>query len=338
MGLALAIGASGGAIFFLLGLPLAWMLGAMIFTLIAVLLRAPLLPPERIREPTVTVIGVLLGSNFSPELLGDISGWLLSIFVLVIYMIVAAALVVPFYLKIGRMDPPTAFFAAMPGGISEMMLIGESMGGDGRRIILAHAARIVITIGSIAFFFRVVLGLDVSGVSMSDGHAPLALSDIALLIGSGLIGYVFGTRLNLPAPGLIGPMIVSGTVHMLGWTGGVPPGWVVMAAQVILGTIMGCRFLGTPPQIIARALLLSLGATTVMLAVSLGFAVVFAGVFGQTVAQVLLAYAPGGLTEMSLVALSMDAEVAYITVHHVVRIVLLIAVAPSLLSAIAKRL
>jgi uncharacterized membrane protein AbrB (regulator of aidB expression) len=44
--------------------------------------------------------------------------------------------------------------------------------------------------------------------------------------------------------------------------------------------------------------------------------------------QVLLAYAPGGLSEMSLVALATGAEVAFVALHHVVRIVMVILAAP----------
>jgi uncharacterized membrane protein AbrB (regulator of aidB expression) len=38
------------------------------------------------------------------------------------------------------------------------------------------------------------------------------------------------------------------------------------------------------------------------------------------------------------VALAMNAEVAYISIHHLVRIVIIVAVAPTLLPKIAKRI
>jgi uncharacterized membrane protein AbrB (regulator of aidB expression) len=75
-----------------------------------------------------------------------------------------------------------------------------------------------------------------------------------------------------------------------------------------------------------------------MLVLSLGFAVTLHGMFGQTTQQVLLAYAPGGLTEMSLVAIAMNGDVAYIALHHLARIVVLIAIAPTLLAWVAKHL
>jgi uncharacterized membrane protein AbrB (regulator of aidB expression) len=44
--------------------------------------------------------------------------------------------------------------------------------------------------------------------------------------------------------------------------------------------------------------------------------------------QVLLAYAPGGLAEMSLIALSLDIDAAYVSTHHILRILFVIGIAP----------
>ena len=46
---------------------------------------------------------------------------------------IAAATISAVYRMIGRYDP-SAFFSAMPGGLSETMLLGDDAGGDGRRI------------------------------------------------------------------------------------------------------------------------------------------------------------------------------------------------------------
>ncbi|HEX2509089.1 MAG TPA: AbrB family transcriptional regulator [Microvirga sp.] len=41
----------------------------------------------------------------------------------------------------------------------------------------------------------------------------------------------------------------------------------------------------------------------------------------------LLAYSPGGLAEMSLVALSLGIEVAFVAAHHIIRVVFVMAAA-----------
>jgi hypothetical protein len=63
------------------------------------------------------------------------------------------------------------------------------------------------------------------------------------------------------------------------------------------------------------------------LTVALGFALGLAQLVAEPVPAVFLAFAPGGLAEMSLVALSLEVGVVFVTAHHVLRIVLAVAVA-----------
>lgn len=337
--LALAIGTSGGIVFSLLGLPLPWMLGAMVASFLAVIAKVPLHGPGALRPYVIPVIGVMLGAGFDTQTFSHLQEWAFSLIGLIIYIAVAAAMVVPLYIKIGRLDPVTAFFSAMPGGLNEMTVIGGELGGDEKRIILSHAARIVVSVSLIAVYFRLVLGYDVSSAAVPSGtDATFSLTSGAILLSCAVFGFILGNALKLPAAGLLGPLILSSIAHMTGISHSAPPPVLVIFSQIILGTMMGCRFMGAPPRLIVETLVLSAIATTLMIAVSLGFAISLHEMFGQTTQQVLLAYAPGGLTEMSLVAIAMNGDVAYIALHHLTRIVILIAIAPSILSWLAKRL
>jgi hypothetical protein len=336
--LAMTLGILGGVVFNAVGAPLPWMLGPMIFNTIAAILNAPIRPPIRVRPYVVVVIGVMLGAGFRPDVISQAGDWLISFSFLGLYLAVSCVLVVPFYRRFGGFDPVTAFFAGMPGGLNEMILIGRDFGGDDARIALAHAARIVIVVSLVAVWFRVIAGYDLGdrsqfGVSFSE----IPLWDLGVLLVCGVLGYVLGPLLRLPAPALIGPMLISAVAHLAGLANNPPPSELVVLAQLILGTIIGCRFVGSRARDIGHALLLSLGATLIMLAVTVAFALAFHGLFGQTAEQVLLAYSPGGLAEMSLVALAMHAEVAYVASHHVVRITMVILVAPLVFRWMQKR-
>ena len=73
--LALCIGALGGVSFYLIGLPLPWMLLAVFASMAAAILGAPVLPPNRIRPATVAVIGVMLGARFTPDFIAMAGAW-----------------------------------------------------------------------------------------------------------------------------------------------------------------------------------------------------------------------------------------------------------------------
>jgi membrane AbrB-like protein len=328
MALALGLGATGGWAFWTLSLPLPWMLGALFATMVAAVAGLPVTGPTRIRGAVVAVIGVLLGAGFTPALLEQVGAWSLTLAGLALYLALSLALLIPWFRKVGGFDPRTAYFAAMPGGLSEMVELAEGAKADVPRVILAQSLRIVTTIAVIAVWFRWIEGVPVGQVAGRAGFADLAAVDLMILAGAALLGSAVGLGLRLPAPTLLGPMLVSAGLHLTEVTRSAPPAELVVVAQVILGTILGCRFAGISARAMGPAIALSLGATLVMLGLALGFALVLHQLTGQSADQILLAYAPGGLTEMSLVALALNAEAAFVATHHVVRILLVIIAAP----------
>lgn len=326
--LALGLGAAGGWVFWSLGLPLPWMLGALFATMVAAVAGLPVRGPSRIRGAVVAVIGVLLGAGFTPALLAQAGAWAVSLAGLVLYLALSLLLLIPWFRRVGGFDGKTAYFAAMPGGLSEMIELAEGAGADVPRVILAQSLRIVTTIAAIAIWFRWVEGLQVGQRAGRAGFADLAAVDLAILAAAAVIGSWIGLALKLPAPTLLGPMILSAGLHLTEITTSPPPSELVILAQIVLGTVLGCRFAGIKARALVPAMALSLGATLIMLALAFGFALALQSLTGQSADQLLLAYAPGGLTEMSLVAIALHAEVAFVAAHHVLRILLVIVAAP----------
>lgn len=332
----LALGTLGGGLFYALSLPLPWMLGALFATMVASVAGAPVQGPARLRPVIVAIIGVLLGSRFTPAVFEQAGEALITLSILTAYLLAVAVVVVPWYRFVGRQDWTTAYFAGMPGGLTEMIEMGEARGAQVPAIVLAHSLRIVVTIALMAFLFRVVLDHDVGG-SIPSGGTPIGLLDAALLAGSAILGAILGVRLRLPAPTFLGPLILSAAVHLAGLTESAPPGLLVIAAQVVLGTILGCRFQGIPPAMLWSAGLLSLGATVLTLVLAAAAGLAMRSWAGVGLDQAMLALAPGGLTEMGLIALAIHADVAFVALHHVVRILLVIVLAPVLFRWVLAR-
>lgn len=111
----LGIGVTGGIVFYYLDLPLPWMLAPVVFNIRASALRMPIGGPERMRPFVQLVIGIFLGSSFSPEVFDQIVGWLASLAILFVFLVVVAVVIIPYYRRIGGLDPVTSYFAAMPG-------------------------------------------------------------------------------------------------------------------------------------------------------------------------------------------------------------------------------
>ena len=214
---AIALGALGGALFYALNLPLPWMLGAIVVTLVGTLARWDLTGPEKARPYVVAVIGVMLGSGFKPGTFANLGQWAVSLLGLVLCVAFAAFLVQEYLHRIGGLSRVTAFFSAMPGGVVEMVEIGRAEGGDEKAIILAHVWRIILVIAAIAFWFRLVLGFQVDGM-MPQSQTPTGPVDLLILAACAVLGSAIGLGLKLPAPTFIGPMVLSAAAHMTGLT------------------------------------------------------------------------------------------------------------------------
>lgn len=333
---ALTLGTLGGYAFYRLALPLPWMLGAMTVCTLAALVRAPIAAPAIVRPPMTMVIGVLLGAGFTPQVIGQLPQWIPTVLGLALFVATCGVACVAYFRKVAGFDPVTAYFAGMPGGLVEMVILGEEKGGDARTIALIHSARILLVVFTLPFIVQWMEGVRLgprSGFGVSIVDAPLA-SDL-LLIASGLAGAVLAHYLRLPAKYLLGPMLVSAAIHVSGVSDFKPPTEIVNAAQVVLGTTIGCRFLGTAPREILRILVLSIGSTVILLAITLVFGVAMSHLSDYGMIPVILAYSPGGLAEMSLVALALHIEVAFVAAHHIIRIFMVMVGAGPLFAWVA---
>jgi uncharacterized protein len=325
----LGLAAFGGALFAWIGTPLAWMLGAMFFTTAASLAGAPTEMSLTLRKVMMAILGIMLGSAFRPEIVEQAVLWLPSMGVMIGFMALITTLSYHYLRRFAGMDVATAYFSAAPGGLTEMILVGESMGGNGATISLVHATRILVVVGTIPVYFRYVEGLDIP--TMPPGPAGLPdLMDIVLLSACAIIGVPLAPKLRLPAGALLGPMLLSAILHISGLTNAAPPSPVVAVAQIVIGAGIGCRFAGLSFGSVWRTILFAAGSGLMMVIAATITGISIAPLIGDMPKPLILALAPGGLAEMSLIALSIGSQTAYISFMHLARIVLVVIVFPSI--------
>ena len=327
--LTLALGVGGGWAARQINMPLAWMIGAMITTTIGSMAGVRLFVHPGVRNANISVLGVMIGASFQPGVLSRLLDWYPTIIGLATYIATITAILYWYFRRYARFDPVTAYFAASPGGLSSMVLIGREMGGDDRIIALVHGVRVMMVVLAIPIGFMLIAGYNPANRPPAGG----ALTDLpwreALILGAcAVAGGFVGRTIRLPAPAVIGPMFLSAAVHLLGWSHATPPAVLVAAAQIVLGAGIGSRFSDVPPLTVLRVLMLGVGSTIVMLTLTVLFAMLLHDTTDTSLEAVLLAYSPGGLAEMSLIALALSIDAVFVATHHVLRIMLLVGFAP----------
>lgn len=328
---ALAVGTIGGILFNLLSLPLPWMLGAMAGASVCAIGGVPLGTSRHLRSAMIAVIGVLLGSGFSPAIFTQVVQWVWTVSILAVFLAGLASLV-PLALHRLGYDWATAYFSALPAGLTEMTAIGMDKGGDAQIIALTHTVRILLVAFGIPATMVLLAGYE-RPVQSGPGMNDLAALDVTILMGCAVAGLWLGHRLRLPAAALAGPLILSALAHVSGLTRVAPPATVVSIAQIVLGTSVGARFSGLTWGKSGRTVVIAAAMTLVMLLLSGAIAATLGPILGIDPVAMLLALTPGGVTEMSLIALALQQDIAFVTTHHVIRIALIVMIGPAIFVA-----
>ena len=331
-----AIGAIGGLLATLVGTPLPWLLGAMLATAFALALGfrpfgEELSFPQDVRTGFIAVIGVAIGGTATPEMWAEIGGWWRSLVAVGAFVAVAHAVNYQIFRRLAGYDQPTAFYCATPGGLIESVQLGEEAGGDPALLTVQHFSRIAITVTCVPILYWIMRGEAVgsaAGVSLDTSAAGIGMLDVLILFGCGFVGVVGGRRVRMPAAIITGPILVSTIAHGAGLTQAQPPDWLISVAQLIIGLGLAMRFKGLDREKLLKGL--GFGALTVAAMLSLGalFAAALSGIGPKTFQVLFMCFAPGGVVEMGLIALSLGVSPLIVTLHHVLRILVTVVAVP----------
>ncbi len=332
LAITLLIGTAGGLIARTLHVPLGLLLGSLIAVgfLAATNTRIvghEMFLPARLRMCFVPIIGIAIGGAFTPDILQQAAAWWPSLLALLIYLPLLHWVGYHIYQRAG-FSHQTAFYGAVPGGLIESVTMGEAAGADVQALVILQFLRLILTIITVPFAFLILTGHSVGSASgaVLPGTAP-GLQDIAILTVAALLGVAIARALKLPGWIITGPILLSATAHATGLTHAVPPQWLIGTVQIILGAGLGARFAGMAGRTMITAAKAALLNAAIALTIALIAATLLAPIVQEPIAAVFLAYAPGGLAEMSLIALSLQISVVYVAAHHVARIIMAVAIA-----------
>jgi membrane AbrB-like protein len=325
MALGFAVAVSGSLAFLYLKLPLPWFLGSLTFCLVAAVLNAPIAPPKVLSTPMRAVLGVAVGTAFTPALMANAGGMLGSLAAIVPFMILIMLIGTVFFERYARFDRPTAFFCAVPGGLTDMVTMAADAGANTRAVTLIQATRIVMIVFLLPFWLQWVGGASVAtALPPGTRFADLLFVDALVLLALAWVGWRLAVRLGLAGAPLIGPMILSGVAHATGLTAARVPVELLIFAQMSFGIMLGTQFRGLTFREFSTTMIWGIAFSLVLTIVTAVVALVVSRVTGFDSTSVLLAYAPGGQTELNLLAYVLGLDAAFTALHHLVRLAVVI--------------
>nr|WP_256385218.1 AbrB family transcriptional regulator [Cohaesibacter sp. ES.047] len=322
----LAIALAGAALFLVVGLPLPFLFGSLFACLMAALLRLPFKGVGLLSKTARTVLGVAAGASITPDVVHALPHMAFTIALIPLFIGLIAVVGLPFFLHFGY-DRVTAWYAAMPGGLQDMVIFGQEAGGDARALSLIHATRVlvIITLAPVIATHFYGVGFDHPiGASTRD----LPAVELVLMIVAALGGWFLAVRLKLFGAAILGPMILAACFTQLDLLHARPPREAILAAQLLIGLSIGAHYIGVTLRELGRFVLSAVLFVLILAAMSALFTEVISLLEFAPPLDAFLAFSPGGQAEMALLAMLLGADMGFVVVHHVFRVIIVITGAP----------
>jgi hypothetical protein len=323
-----ACSAAGGFLFEVIGMPAGWLSGGMLAVALASLAGLKSEVPTFVRWLIFLVLGIFAGSGATPQTLDQIATWPASFAILMVGIV---AVTFASYLLLNRVfgwDGQTALFASLPGALSFIMAAVEGMDIDVRKVALAQSIRVLVLVE--VFPLIVLIAGDPALLTGRAAAHAMALPDMLLLVAGGTLGGIVAYRLRLPGGLLLGGLLVSAGLFLSGTVSGDFPQWLVVPGMIGLGATVGSRVQAADRALLPAIALASVTAVGLVLTLSAIFAWLASLWLGITFTQTFLAFAPGALEAVTILAFAMQVDPAYVAAHNVARFFVLALFVPVL--------
>ncbi len=312
----LATAAVGGYALHRLGVPAGWLTGAMLLVALLALVRPWKGPSDGVVNIGMVLSGALIGAAATPEAVEAVSRYPGSIALLVCSLVMTVMVTGAFLVRAGRWSWLDALLASAPGAVSAVMVIAREATDGLPRVAVIQFFRLFVLVAAIP---SVLVLLGSGAATALPVLAPPSWPDSAILIAAGfLAGWVL-RRFGIVAPFVLGSTMASAALHASGLVQGTLVLPLAIVAFIVLGGMIGARLGGLDRTALLRLLPLALGAFITSVAVAALFAWPAASIARVSYGTAFVAFAPGGLEAMALLAVVLGFDPLYVGAHHLVR-------------------
>lgn len=308
----------GGWLFHRLGVPAAWLSGSLIaVTLWGALGFARPMPRPAV-DAAMLVSGATMGAGVTPEAVAAVGRYPVSLAILVLSVVAVTSASMLWLTRVSGWRREDALLASVPGALSTVLAVAADRDAGVGAIAIVQASRLFILIMLLPSAVAFLGGGD--GTRLIGEGMPVATPAglLLTLLGGLVVGRLFEWA-GVAAAILLGATVVSATLHATAWAPGVVPPVLATAGLVLIGIFIAERFRTLDAMKLRRIAPAAVGSFLTGMLVATVFAAVAAALSGVGLADALLAFAPGGLEAMMVLALVLGLDPLYVGTHHLFR-------------------
>jgi uncharacterized protein len=326
----LAIAAAGGVPLGLSGFPAGYLSGAILAVSAAALIGRPTAIPDNFARMFYVIMGISFGGTVTPETVKGMATWPLSLALLALAMALLTVTVAAYLRYVHKWDAGSALLGAFPGGLATVMVLAVETNADVRAIAVVQTVRVV----AIAVLLPSAIALfGLTGEPMAAKAS--ALEDpwqLFLLVSVSTVAALAAQWARFPGGLIFGAMVSSAILHGTGWVAATLPPWIAIGSFIVLGAITGTRFANLDVRMLRHLAASALGALAVGMTVAFLCAVAASWLLSLSAGPMLIAYAPGAIDAMMVLAMALHYDPAFVGAHHLSRFILVLAAMPAVVS------
>lgn len=287
----------------------------------------PVVVPEWSFRVGQAIVGAGVGAAIVWGDLVDLgSAWPAVGLVVVVTLVVSVAAGQVLRLHRG-VDLATATFASIAGGASGMAAMARDAGADERIVTVVQYLRVLVILATIPFAVAVLA--PVSGGGSAPGTDPVGWPGYVLAAAAVVVGILLGRLLRLPSPAVLGSLVAAALlVQVPALEGATVPPVVQAAGFVLIGVQVGLRFTRATLLQLGRMMPTALVVIVLVVVMCAGLGVVLSELAGVSRVDGYLATTPGGLPAVLAATSSSGADLSFVSAVQVLRLLLVLAVAP----------
>jgi membrane AbrB-like protein len=312
------------------GLPSGYLFVAML-----VGLGYALLAPGRLTMPSgafqvgQAVTGVAIGTFLQSSTLTGLGSRWISVALVSLATLAVTIATGLLLARISGLDRPTASLGMVAGGASGIVAMADELGGDDRLVAFMQYLRVlIVTLLTPLLVPLVFPGAHSAGGAGGNGPLLGTPAGWALTIGASLVGGAVAVRLRIPAPILLGPLLLTAALTLSGAVDTTVPALLRETAFALIGLYIGLGFERETLRQIRRLLVPVLVSIAALLVACflLGWILTFTA--NVTLLDAYLATTPGGLYAVLPIAYGSGADTTFVLAVQGLRLFAMILAAP----------
>ncbi len=303
--------------------------------------REKLAVPRWVFVPVALGLGTLIGGNFRPDVIAHLGAAAVTVSTMVGATILATLVGLTYLMKVRKYSFIMALLSCIPGGQAEAVLMSRDLVEKDYVVALFHLVRVAIVFCSTPLILALVQGeaaviASTIALEAMPSASSLDMDTLFVFASVSICSLPLAQLLRIPMPHLVGPILISSALHIAGLIEVPRISEFVILAQLTIGGSVGAR-LAKVPFVELAPYIRDAVTNSILVLMTYGLlALAISRITDINFIQLLLAFVPGGLYEVTLLALIFGFDVAFVAFHHTIR-VMMVCIGLPLIAGFAQK-